>query len=84
MCLSSLKMLMCELTLKVKRTSLHFCVCTVELRYISARFGSLGASVEIREEGLLLEDAFMHGRLCVDSKHSFLGCSSWSELSHNH
>jgi hypothetical protein len=76
-------MLMCELTVKVKRTSLHFCVRAVELRYISTRLRSLGGSVEILEEGLLLENALMHARLCVDSKHSLLGCSSWSELSHN-
>ena len=76
---------MCELTLKITVSSLHFCVKSAgKTRYISTRLRSLGASVEIREEGLLLEDAFMHGRLCVDSKHSFLGCSSWSELSHNH
>ena len=76
---------MCELTLKITVTSAHFCVKSVgETRYISTRLRSLGARVEIVEEGLLFEDAVMHARYGINSILSLLSRISWGKLGHDH
>jgi hypothetical protein len=76
---------MCELTLKITVTSAHFCVKSVgETRYISTRLRSLGARVEIVEEGLLFEDAVMPARYGINSILSLLSRIPWGKLGHDH
>ena len=76
---------MCELTLKITVSSLHFCVKRAgKTRYISTRLRSLGARVEMVEEGLLFEDAVMPARHGIDSILSLLRYIPWGKLGHDH
>ena len=75
----------CDLTLKITVTSVHFCAKSVgETRYISTRLRSLRARVEIVEEGLLFEDAVMPARYGINSILSLLSRIPWGKLGHDH
>lgn len=82
--LKTLFMFDVTLTLKDNGYSLHLSVKSVgETRYISTRLSSLGARVELIEEGLLFEDAVMVAGYGIHSILSLLSRIPWGKLGHD-